>query len=180
MMKIGLMMAALVAVTASGCLEGAQQLRPQAPTAPQNGDAAYLRSTAVKYEGGEGSEVERTLAWSEKYSQAVEKTARLQQDNRDLELRNQKLQEQLARQQAELAQAQKELAEANTLLLEMRGDLEKWKGNVLGFREEMRRAQQAQLEAMGRVLKLLGGEAPAAATQPADKEIAKRDDKSRQ
>lgn len=177
-MRTWIVLAMVLAASLSGCFEGAQQLRPQAPAAPQNGDAAYLRSTAVKNEGGEGSEVERALAWSEKYSQAVEKTARLQQDNRDLELRNQKLQEQSARQQAELAQAQKELVEANTLLLEMRGDLEKWKGNVLGFREEIRRAQQAQLEAMGRVLKLLGGEAPVAATQPVDKEIAKRDDKS--
>ena len=37
-------------------------------------------------------------------------------------------------------------------------ELTNWKTNVLGFREEIRSAEQAQLDALHRVLKLLGGE----------------------
>ena len=46
------------------------------------------------------------------------------------------------------------------MLIEMKGELVSWKANVLGFRQEMQQAQAAQLLALGRVLKLLGGEAP--------------------
>ncbi len=36
--------------------------------------------------------------------------------------------------------------------------LNNWKNDVLGFREEMRSAQTAQLQALMKILKALGGE----------------------
>jgi uncharacterized protein YeaO (DUF488 family) len=53
---------------------------------------------------------------------------------------------------------EKELAEANEFLQQMHVELNKWKSDVLGFREEMRQAQQAQLEALAKILRVLGAE----------------------
>ena len=40
----------------------------------------------------------------------------------------------------------------------MRIELNNWKGNIIGFREEMREAQTTQLEALFKILTLLGGQ----------------------
>jgi hypothetical protein len=57
-----------------------------------------------------------------------------------------------------LQQAHKELAEANSLLIDMRVELNNWKADILGFRNEMRNAETAQLETLLRILKVLGGQ----------------------
>jgi len=68
----------------------------------------------------------------------------------------------------ELKQARKELDEANAMLREMQTELAKWKADVLGYRDEMRTAQTAQIDALRRILRLLGAEEipPAAAAKP--------------
>jgi hypothetical protein len=43
-------------------------------------------------------------------------------------------------------------------LIEMLSELNNWKNNILGFRGEMREAAKAQLEALLKVLEVLGGE----------------------
>ena len=53
---------------------------------------------------------------------------------------------------------EKELAEANNLLVEMDKNLDNWRKDVLGFREEMRQADAAQIEALQKILSLLGAE----------------------
>ena len=45
----------------------------------------------------------------------------------------------------------------------MLSELNTWKTNILGFRTEMREAAKAQLEALLKVLEVLGGEAEAGA-----------------
>jgi len=144
------------------------------PEAPPAADAAHLANTAVNYndEGADrtaDSTVDRALMWSEKYAEAVDRLSRMQQGYRELEGQNKQLRAQLAKLQAELAQSDKELTDANSLLVEMRAELDRWKASVLGYREEMRQAQKAQLEALGKVIMLLGGaeESPAPAA-PAD------------
>lgn len=103
--------------------------------------------------------VESAIELSEKYAALSEEAATLRQRSQDLAAKNQQLQEQTAAFEAQLRQTQKELAEANDLLIEMRIELNNWKGNILGFREEMREAETAQLEALLRILKVLGGQA---------------------
>lgn len=182
MRRILLVVALAILAAQPACLSNAPQsaatVKPAPPPAgPPAADDSYMRRTAIKYDANpqSGDAVESALVWSEKYSRAVEKLALLQAENRDLEEKNTRLADQGAKLQAELAQSQKELGEANALLLEMRTDLDKWKQNVLGFREEMRRAQQAELDALTKVLKLLGGEVVAPASQPVEKEVAKRE-----
>jgi len=126
---------------------------------PAGGDA-YLNQTAVREETADQSNtaVDAALAWAKKYTQATEQCDRLREENRALRDSNQEYQQQLSKLQLELNRAEKELSEANAMLLEMREELRKWKTSVIGFRDEMRQAQQAQLDAMYKILKLLGGE----------------------
>jgi predicted nuclease with TOPRIM domain len=95
---------------------------------------------------------------SKKYARLSEQAAELKQNNQDLTAENSKLKEQVVSLDARLQQAQKELNEANVLLREMLVELNNWKMNVIGFRDEMRDAEKAQLEALLRILEVLGGQ----------------------
>ena len=149
-------------------------LRPQRSaevraSAPEDADASYLVDTTVRGDENTGgpSAVQSALAWSDKYAQAAEKLVRLQQANQALEGKNRQLLAQIAKSQIDTETSRKELNEANAMLIELRGELTKWKSNVLGFRQEIQTAQQAQLEALQKVLRLLGGEVPEPTTRPA-------------
>jgi hypothetical protein len=58
----------------------------------------------------------------------------------------------------ELEQTRKELQQSNALLQDAHIELSKWKADVLGFREEIRQAQTAQLLALSKILRILGAE----------------------
>jgi len=152
-----------------GCGLGQEAVSAVSPEPPPAApEAAHLAETAVNYndsgtDQSAGSTVDRALMWSEKYAEAVDRLSRMQESYRQLEGENKKLTAQVAKLQADLAQSDKELTDANTLLVEMRAELDRWKASVLGYRQEMRDAQKAQLEALSKVIMLLGGtEEPAA------------------
>ncbi len=107
------------------------------------------------------SAVESAMELSAKYAKLLEETTALKADNEKLAAENQLLKDQLAPCRNNLTQAQKELTEANDLLIEMRIELNNWKSNVLGFRDEMRDADNAQLDALVKILEVLGGQAKA-------------------
>ena len=109
--------------------------------------------------------VESAIELSEKYAKLSERAAVLQQKNRDLIAENHRLKTQFTSRQDELNQTQKELTEANDLLIEMRIELNNWKTDILGFRDEMRYAEKAQLETLLKILKILGGEVKAESGQ---------------
>jgi chromosome segregation ATPase len=96
---------------------------------------------------------------SAKYTKLVEETTVLKADNQRLTEENRQLKDRLGPCQNNLTQAQKELAEANDLLIEMRIEMNDWKTNILGFRDEMRNAENAQLDALVKILEVLGGQA---------------------
>jgi chromosome segregation ATPase len=98
---------------------------------------------------------------SEKYAKLSDQTSTLRQENQRLTTDNESLQQQVASLETKLKQTQKELGEANDLLIEMLTELNNWKSNILGFRGEMRQAAQAQLEALLKVLEILGGQTEA-------------------
>ena len=102
--------------------------------------------------------LESAIELSEKYATLSEQAATLRQQIQSEITKNQQLSDQIATLEAQLQQAQEELTEANNLLIEMRIELNNWKGNIIGFREEMREAQTVQLEALFKILKLLGGQ----------------------
>ncbi len=59
---------------------------------------------------------------------------------------------------SQVARLNKELAEANDTLIEMRIELNNWKVDILGFRDEIREADTEQLKALIKILEVLGGE----------------------
>ena len=102
--------------------------------------------------------VESAMELSKKHAALSEEAAALRQQNRDLTVGNQQLKEQVVALEAQLKQTQKELSEANDVLIAMKIELNNWKMDILGFRDEMRDAETAQLEALIKILKVLGGE----------------------
>ncbi len=104
---------------------------------------------------------------TERVTQLAEKAATLQQQNQQLAEENARLSKQTTALEAQLKQTQTELTEANNLLIEMLGELNNWKTDILGFRSEMRVAAKAQLEALLKILEVLGAEPPAAGILPA-------------
>ena len=102
--------------------------------------------------------VESAMKLSGEYARLTREAAVLRRQNEDFIAQNRQLNEQVVSLDAQLQQAQKELAEANSLLIEMRVELNNWKTDILGFRNEMRNAETAQLETLLRILKVLGGQ----------------------
>jgi chromosome segregation ATPase len=102
--------------------------------------------------------VESAVQLSEKYAELYEEAAALREKNQNLTGENSQLKERISVLEADLKKTQKELTEANDLLVEMRIELNNWKMDVIGFRDEIRHAESAQLEALLKILKILGGE----------------------
>jgi len=152
----------IMAVALGGCSLFQRDEDPASVRPEPTDQAAYLKETAVEPDAKAASDtaVENALAWSEKYARAVEQLARRQEENRKLAEKNRNLQDEIASLQGELDQTRQELTEANDLLIDVRRANEEWKQSVLGYRDEMRKAHGAELEALHKVLRLLGGEVP--------------------
>jgi len=102
--------------------------------------------------------IESAMELSQRYAKLSEETAVLRQQNRDLTETNQLLEEQVGALDTQLQQTQKELSEANDVVIAMQIELNSWKNDILGFRDEIRDAETAQLEALLKILTVLGGE----------------------
>lgn len=153
-----------VALAFAGCT-APQNPAPGPKAAAENGQSV---TAAKRFRDGplEGrTAVESAIELSEKYAKLSDETVSLKQENQRLTSENENLRQQLTSMDAKLKQTQKELTEANDLLIEMLNELNRWKSNILGFRGEMRDAAKAQLEALLKVLEILGGEAEAGAIQ---------------
>jgi peptidoglycan hydrolase CwlO-like protein len=109
--------------------------------------------------------VESAVELSQKYAQLSDQAASLREENQRLKTENEKLNQQVTNLDAKLAQTQKELGEANDLLIQTLAELNAWKNNILGFRSEMRDAAKAELEALLKVLEILGGQVEARALE---------------
>ena len=131
-------------------------------TAPESADGLRNQAVAKRFEEPTPSKnltaVESAIDLSQKYARVSEEAAVLRQKSQNLAIENQQLKEQVTSLDSQLQQAKKELSEANNLLVEMRIELNNWKADVLGFRDEMRDAEKAQIEALLKILKTLGGE----------------------
>ena len=112
--------------------------------------------------------VESAMELSKKYAKLSEEAAVLWQQNKDLIVQKQQLEDKVVALEAQLQQAQRELSEANDLLMSMRIELNNWKVDILGFRDEIRNAETAQLEALLKILKVLGGEVKTKSAQGED------------
>jgi hypothetical protein len=102
--------------------------------------------------------VDSAMELSQKYAKLSAEAAVLHQENQDLISKNLQFKDQNTILKAQLLQTQKELTEANDLMIEMRIELNNWKTDIIGFRDEMRESDSCQLQALLRILKILGGE----------------------
>jgi chromosome segregation ATPase len=148
----------VVLLTFAGCVssEGPGRTDWRLDASPGQTDVASQRFSSAETQGP--TAVESAIALSDKYAKLSEETSMLRQQKQNLDVENQQLKEQSQSCRSQLEQAQKELGEVNDLLVEMRVELNNWKQDVLGFRDEMRDAEKAQLEALLKILKLLGAE----------------------
>ena len=126
--------------------------------------------------------VDSAIELAKEHTKLLEEVTNLRQKNQELIAENRQLNDRIATLEPELRQTKKELAEANDLLIEMRIELNNWKADILGFRDEMRDADKAQLEALLRVLKVLGGEVKNETSQQQneDSTTASTDEQSKQ
>lgn len=102
--------------------------------------------------------IESTIELSKKYAKLAEETLWLKEKNRELIEENKGLKRQITPLSADLEQTRKELAETTELVIDMRIELNNWKTDILGFRDEIRTAEKTQLEALLKILTILGGE----------------------
>jgi hypothetical protein len=154
---------AILLALAGGCRTSrgpAEALATTPPPQPQRDEKADVTRFQDSTLDGRTA-VESALELSEKYARLFDQTVTLRSQNQQLQVENKELKVQVAALEDRLIQTQKELREANELLIDMIDELNNWKNNVLGFRGEMRDAAKAQLEALLKVLELLGGEAEA-------------------
>lgn len=105
------------------------------------------------------SVVDSAIELSKKFAKLSNEAKLLRQENMDLITRNQELKERMVVIETQLQRSKMELTQANDLLVEMHIELNNWKTDVLGFRNEIRDAEKAQLEALLKILVVLGGEA---------------------
>ena len=104
------------------------------------------------------STIDSTIELLKKHSDLTEQMVLLRKKNETLADHNNRFRKQLAVLEPELMQTKKELTQANELLIEMRIELNNWKTNILGFRDEIRDTEKAQFEALLKILEVLGGE----------------------
>jgi len=173
--KVFLMLAlCLLSMSAfSGCADPPAKLALVVPAEASRQHPAAQSAKRFQQSTPQGpTAVETAIELSQKFAELSKENATLKQRKNELEQANHRLGENLEKTQADLQQAQKELAQANQFLVEMRVELNNWKNNVLGFRGEMRDAEKAQLEALLRILTLLGADHQTETTQSANTEAA--------
>lgn len=161
MQRTMMAMMLLAAVAVSGCQLTKEPVAANPPVATaKTPDNDYMSKTAVKDEGAEpaSSVVESAMMWAEKYAKAVEELSKSQDKVRALEDEKSAAQSDTEKARLEMAQLQKELDDANAMLVEMKGELEKWKKDVLGKHAENMKAHVAELEALRKIMHALGNE----------------------
>jgi len=153
----------------AGCQRGQEKaLEDLKAQAEQN------ESVSKRFQGANtanGTTIDSAMKIAQDYAALSQKYSDLQQKNLELTEENSKLKERLTVLQPELIQTKKELEEANNLLVDMRIELNNWKTDIIGFRDEMRAADKVQLETLIKILKTLGGEFDSSDSQLSDVNI---------
>jgi chromosome segregation ATPase len=116
--------------------------------------------------------VDSAVELSSKNTELFDQMMVLRQENQELMAENRRFKDRIAVLEPQLKQAKKELNEANDLLIEMRIELNNWKADILGFRNEIRNADKAQLKALLRILEVLGGEVKLASNKAEETDVS--------
>jgi chromosome segregation ATPase len=150
----------------AGCQASEKKSQQELKTKSEQNEAVSKRFNNVA--GGDGTAIDSAVKIAQDYAVLSQKFAELQAKNLEISQQNAKMKDRLTVIEPELAQTKKELEEANNLLVDMRIELNNWKTDTLGFRDEMREADKVQLETLLKILKALGGEVDASAAKLPD------------
>ncbi|PKL50658.1 MAG: hypothetical protein CVV39_00980 [Planctomycetes bacterium HGW-Planctomycetes-1] len=153
-------------------LAGCQAQQKSAKTDLKS-DSDSQQDTAVskRFQGadsGSQTAVDAAIKLAQEYAELSERMTQLQKKNQELVLENARLKDHIAVLEPKLQQATKELDESNDLLIQMRIELNNWKTDILGFRDEIRQADKAQLQTLLKILEVLGGEIKLSSEQSLD------------
>jgi hypothetical protein len=150
----GLMNERVVYVDSTGTVVSPVEAEPQRVIEPTQQDMQRRFDARPD----EGSAVQNAVIWAQKYEELSVRNNELREQNNKLYLENHRLQREVEKLKLQLEQAKKDLDEANEFLQQMHLELTKWKSDVLGFRDEIRTSQKAQVEALNKILSVLGAE----------------------
>ncbi|MBN2511362.1 MAG: hypothetical protein JXB18_00355 [Sedimentisphaerales bacterium] len=175
-MRIKNLLVATVLVLA-GCRLAEEQIipltapQPEVPQEPApltvQQDAASLERRFTSPSDSQLDPVQTITLWAQRYEESSRQNEQLRENSSKLVLENARLMQDNEKLKLELAQCRKDMEQSNALLEQAHVELSKWKADVLGFREEIRQAQTAQLSALTKILRVLGAESPAAQTDTA-------------
>lgn len=102
--------------------------------------------------------VGNVLMWSKRHDELLEKNQAVREINNALRQEKMNFERELEQLQLELDRTKKELEEAITFMQDQEAELNKWRTDVLGHREEIRQIHTVQLQALEKIMKLLGAE----------------------
>lgn len=130
-------------------------------------DSASLERRFTSAVDSQPDPVQTITLWAQRYEEASRQNEQLRENSSKLVLENARLMQENEKLKLELAQCRKDMEQSNALLEQAHVELSKWKADVLGFREEIRQAQAAQLSALTQILRVLGAESAAVQTDSA-------------
>ncbi len=166
-MKYRIVLLTLMSLTlAGGCEPSNVSYRGLTPQlTPMNDEQQFRQVAHIEDESivgdnatdGRGA-TDVALEWADKYAKISQKLVYADKRNRELEQEKAQLSSRIAELETELKQTKGELDDANVMLDEMKRDLNDWRKNVLAYRKEIMTSQAAQLNALHKILELLGGE----------------------
>jgi chromosome segregation ATPase len=142
----------------TGCQRSQQKAEEALKQQAEQNESVSKRFQTPAATASSGTPIDSALKLAQDYASLSQKYADLQAEHLELKVENGKLKERLEVLQPELIQTKKELDEANKLVVDMRLELNNWKADTLGFRDEMRAADKVQLETLLKILQTLGGE----------------------
>lgn len=154
----------------AGCEMFNEKVIPPSAQTPQTDSVMTVQQSAESMERrfSESSEskadpVQVITTWSQRYDDLSRQTEKLRESNAKMTLDNARLQQEVEKLKIDFQQCRKDLEQSNAVLEQAHVELSKWKADVLGFRDEIRQAQAAQLSALTKILRILGAETSPAA-----------------
>jgi chromosome segregation ATPase len=147
-----------ILISQLGCRIVDQPISPQTYQPAPAVTAETMENRFSDTKKTDSNAIESALMWSDKYEELSAKTETLRDENSKLTIERTNLKHDIQKLQDQLDRTKAELGDANEFLQEMNLQLTKWKGDVLGFRDEMRKAQATQLGALKQIMQILGAE----------------------
>ena len=100
--------------------------------------------------------IQAAVDWKDRYDTLYNENQSHLKQIEDLKEVNLKLNNEAVTSRAELNQVKSELEQANTFMQQMNDELLKWKTDILGNRDEIKKVHETQLKALAKILELLG------------------------